>query len=375
MPIDFKYTVIGAGVVGLAIARALAEDGSGGDLLVVEKERTFGRGTSSRNSEVIHSGLYYRTGSLKHRLCLRGRRLLYDYCALKDIPHNKCGKLIIAASPEEEAELEWLRRQAERNNVENVVLLGKEESLLLEPRIKVTASLFLKETGIVDSHSLMKSLENDVKQKGGTVLYNAPVVSVRRAGCYEIKLQDGASFTSECCVNAAGLSATAIAAMIGVPAPTLYPCKGSYFSYTGPLKCRHLVYPVPEKKLTGLGVHATIDLGGRMRFGPDTEYVSAIDDYSVGNEKLDYYYRSAKKIFPELLREDLQPDTAGIRPKIQGPGDPEVKDFYIRDEGDRGFPHLINLIGIESPGLTSSLAIGEYVKNLINNDMKVNHEI
>ena len=374
MPVDFKYTVIGAGVVGLAIARALAEDG-GGDLLVVEKERTFGRGTSSRNSEVIHSGLYYRTGSLKHRLCLKGRRLIYDYCVLKEIPHNKCGKLIIAASPEEEAELEWLRRQAEQNNVENIVLLGKKESLLLEPRINVSASLFLRETGIVDSHLLMKSLEHDVRRKGGTVLYNAPVVAVRRGDHYEIELQDGATFTSAYCINAAGLHATAIAAMTGMAVPALYPCKGSYFSYTGPLKCRHLVYPVPEKKLTGLGVHATIDLGGRMRFGPDTEYVSAIDDYSVGNEKLDAFFRSAKKIFPDLLREELQPDTAGIRPKIQGPGDPEVKDFYIRDESDKGFPHLINLIGIESPGLTSSLAIGEYVKNLVNNDIKENHEI
>lgn len=373
MAVDFKYTIIGAGVVGLAVARALA--GDGGDLLVVEKEGTFGRGTSSRNSEVIHSGLYYRTGSLKHRLCLRGRQLLYDYCVLKEIPHNKCGKLIIAASPEEEAELEWLRRQAEQNNVENVVLLGKKESLLLEPRINVSASLLVRETGIVDSHSLMKSLEHDVRRKGGAVLYNAPVVSVRRDDCYLIRLHDGASFSTEFCINAAGLSATAVAAMTGMAVPALYPCKGSYFSYTGPLKCRHLVYPVPEKKLTGLGVHATIDLGGRMRFGPDTEYVSAIDDYSVGIEKLDEFFRSAKKIFPELLREELQPDTAGIRPKLQGPGDPDVKDFYIRDEGDRGFPHLINLIGIESPGLTSSLAIGEYVKNLINNDMKENHEI
>ncbi len=363
---DFKYTVIGAGVVGLAIARALADAGDdGGDLLVVEKEATFGRGISSRNSEVIHSGLYYREGSLKQRLCVRGRKLLYDYCTRKDIPHNKCGKLIIAASPDEETDLEWLRIQAGKNDVENVVALDKKRSLDLEPRINVHASLYVKETGIVDSHSLMKALEYDVKQNRGNVLYNAPVVSVRRNNHYEIELHDGTRFSSEYVINAAGLSATAIAGIMGITVPSLHPCKGSYFSYTGPLRCRHLVYPVPEKKLTGLGVHATIDLGGRIRFGPDTEYVSGIDDYSVCNDKKDFFYRSAIKIFPEITPEDLYPDTAGIRPKIQGPDDPGIKDFYIREEGDKGFPRLVNLVGIESPGLTSSMAIGEFVKEII----------
>jgi L-2-hydroxyglutarate oxidase LhgO len=363
---DFKFTVIGAGVVGLAIARALADAGDdGGDLLVVEREGTFGRGISSRNSEVIHSGIYYREGSLKQRLCVRGRKLLYDYCALKDIPHNKCGKLVIATSPEEETDLEWLRIQAEKNNIENVVLLDKKESNLLEPHINVAASLYVKETGIVDGHSLMKALEYDVKQKKGNVLYNASVVSLRRNDRYEIELHDGTRFSSEYVINAAGLSATTIAGMMGVTAPALYPCKGSYFSYTGPLRCRHLVYPVPEKKLTGLGVHVTIDLGGRIRFGPDTEYTSSIGDYSVSSEKKDYFYRSAKKIFPAITPDDIQPDTAGIRPKIQGPDDPEVKDFYIREEGGKGFPGLVNLVGIESPGLTSSMAIGEYVRDII----------
>ncbi len=368
MSMDFKYTVIGAGVVGLSIARALVDAGNdNSDLLVVEKEKTFGCGISSRNSEVIHSGLYYREGSLKHRLCVRGRMLLYDYCARKDIPHKKCGKLIIATGPDEEKELEWLRIQAEKNNVENVLPLDRKESLGLEPHINVTASLFVKETGIVDSHSLMKALEYDVKQNNGIVLYNSAVVLLCRDDRYEIELNDGTRFSSEYVINAAGLSATTMAGMLGVTVPMLYPCKGSYFSYSGPVRCTHLIYPVPEKKLTGLGVHATIDMGGRIRFGPDTEYVSSSDDYAVGNEKKKYFYRSAEKIFPEIAYDDLHPDTAGIRPKIQRPDDPEVKDFYIREESDKGFPRLVNLVGIESPGLTSSMAIGEYVKDIICN--------
>ncbi len=363
---DFKYTVIGAGAVGLAIARALVDAGDdSGDLLVVEKEKTFGRGISSRNSEVIHSGIYYREGSLKQRLCVRGRALMYDYCSRKDVPHKKCGKLIIATGPDEEADLEWLRSQADKNNVENVVLLDKKESLHLEPRINVHASLYLKETGIVDSHSLMKAFEFDIKKCNGTVLYNAAVVSLRLDDRYEIELDDGTRFTSEYVINAAGLSAASIAGMLSVAAPVLHPCKGSYFSYSGKLRCQHLIYPVPEKKLTGLGVHVTIDVGGRIRFGPDTEYVNSTDDYSVSSGKREYFYLSAKKIFPDIAIEDLHPDMAGIRPKIQGPGDAGVKDFYIREESDKGFPRFVNLVGIESPGLTSSMAIGEYVKDVV----------
>lgn len=366
MSSDFKYTVIGAGVVGLAIAQRLAAlHHDDGDLLVVEKEPSFGRGISSRNSEVIHSGLYYREGSLKHRLCVRGRGLMYDYCARKEIPHKKCGKLIVAAGPEEEAELEWLRIQAGKNGVENVTLLDRNESLRLEPDINVTASLYLAETGIVDSNSLMKSLADDAKKNNATVLYNAAVVSLRRDGPYLLVLDDGSSFTSDNVINAAGLHAIDIAAMLAIPVPALYPCKGSYFAYSGSIRCNHLIYPIPEKKLTGLGVHATIDMGGRIRFGPDTEYVGGIDDYTVTDSKKDFFFRSAKKIFPSISPDDLHPDTAGIRPKIQGPDDPEVKDFYIREEHDRGFPGFVNLVGIESPGLTSSLAIGEYVSALL----------
>ena len=366
---DFKYTVIGAGVVGLAIARALSEAGNdGGDLLVVEKEKTFGCGISSRNSEVIHSGIYYREGSLKQRLCVRGRKLLYDYCARRDVPHKKCGKLIIATCREEEAELEWLLAQAGNNGVENVVLLDRSESLELEPHINVTASLHLKETGIVDSHSLMKAMAYDVKRNGGSLLYNSPVISLRRDKQYVLELGDGSRFSTEYVINAAGLHATDMAGMMGIPVPPVHPCKGSYFSYSGNLRCSRLVYPVPEKKMTGLGVHATIDMDGRIRFGPDTEYITSIDDFSVMDGKKEYFFRSAKKIFPAIIPDELHPDTAGIRPKLQGPEDMDVKDFYIREERDAGFPRLVNLVGIESPGLTSSMAIGEYVKELVQRD-------
>lgn len=362
----FTFTVIGAGVVGLAIARRLAEEHRGdNDVLVVEKERTFGMGTSSRNSEVIHSGIYYPQGSLKHRLCVQGRRLLYGYSARNGIPHKKCGKLVIATAPEEEPVLDGLYRQAAANGVENVERLTGPEALLLEPDIRVHSALFVKETGIIDCHSLMKSFVREIQKNNGIVQYNAPVASIRRNGPFEVALGDGTVFSSGYVINAAGLYATSIAETIGMKVPRLYPCKGVYFSYSGDIRCSHLVYPVPEKKMTGLGVHATIDLGGRLRFGPDAEYCDCIDDYCVSDDRKDAFFRAAQKIFPALSPDYLHPDMAGIRPKIQGPDDKEVKDFYIREESGAGYPRFINLIGIESPGLTSSMAIADHVYDCI----------
>jgi L-2-hydroxyglutarate oxidase LhgO len=363
---NFKYTIIGAGVVGLAIARRLAADsGPDGNVLVVEKEKSFGLGISSRNSEVIHSGLYYPEGSLKHRLCLRGRRFLYKYCSARDVPHRKCGKLIIAAGPGEEAELDRLQGQAEKNGVENVARLDRRESLALQPGINAQSSLHVREAGIIDARALMKSFVNDIKTSNGIVAYNSHVISLRRGDNYDLSLDDGTRFASEYVINAAGLSAAAVAELAGVPAPAVYPCKGVYFSYSGAIRCGLLVYPVPEKKLTGLGVHATIDLAGRMRFGPDAEYINGFDDFSVGDEKKDFFYQSAQKLFPGILPDELSPDMAGIRPKLQGPGDSEVKDFYIREESDRGFPRFINCIGIESPGLTSAMAIADHIATIL----------
>ncbi|MBN2161257.1 MAG: NAD(P)/FAD-dependent oxidoreductase [Spirochaetes bacterium] len=362
----FECTIIGAGVVGLAVARRLSEEiRDDGWLLVVESERTFGRGISSRNSEVIHSGIYYPRGSFKHILCARGRRLLYEYCAVAGVPYRKCGKIIVATRPAEVPALDRLERQAADNGIENVCRLDAAGSRALEPEMRVHSSLLVKEAGIVDSHSLLKALEREVRMNNGTLLYNARVAAIRRKNGYEIELSDGTKFMSSRVINAAGLSGQSIAAMAGIPAPELYPCKGTYFSCSRRVARDHLIYPVPEQGLVGLGIHATIDLAGRVRFGPDVEYIDGTDDFSVDEGRRDSFYNSIQRIFPEIKRESLLPDMAGIRPKLQGPHDREVKDFYIGEERDKGFPGFINLLGIESPGLTACLAIGEYVGELI----------
>jgi L-2-hydroxyglutarate oxidase LhgO len=365
----FKFTIIGAGVVGLAIAERIAREFQGdADVLVVEKEHSYGRGCSSRNSEVIHSGIYYPTASLKHKLCVKGRRMLYDYLTKKQIPYDRCGKLIIATGTDELDALERLSQQAEENGIENVAKLTKDQVLKLEPDINVTAALLSKETGIFDTHSFMKSLVSAIGNKCGTILYSNEVVSLDYdydADAYSLSLSDGTSFSSEYVINSGGLFATQISKFLGIEPVRLYPCKGDYFSYIGVHRCRHLIYPVPHKSLTGLGVHATIDLNGRLKFGPDAEYIDNIADYTVSADKREHFFQSAKKIFKDIKYDELSPDMAGIRPKIQGPNDNDVKDFYIKDEAENGFNKFINLLGIESPGLTASLAIGEYVFNLI----------
>ncbi len=365
----FRFTIIGAGVVGLAIARRISADfKEDSDVLVIEKEESFGKGISSRNSEVIHSGIYYPAGSLKHRLCVQGRRMLYDYCEQKGVPLKKCGKLIVATEEEELPALEKLYAQVARNNIENVLRLDRKDSIELEPDIRVVSALFSKETGILDTHSFMKSLEGEISDNNGTIVYGSSVVSIgHNAGLYSLTLADGTRFTSECVINSTGLYATAVSELLGMEPVKLYPCKGTYFSYVGLHRCRHLIYPVPHASLTGLGMHATIDLGGRLKLGPDVEYIDSIDDYAVDKEKKDDFCKAAKRIFKTLDYENLSPDMAGIRPKIQGPHDEEIKDFYIEEESEKGFPKFINLLGIESPGLTSALAIGQYVSDLATN--------
>ncbi|MDI6739917.1 MAG: NAD(P)/FAD-dependent oxidoreductase [Candidatus Edwardsbacteria bacterium] len=365
--LSFRFTVIGAGAAGLAVARALSLRYHGeNDVLVVEKERSFGKGISSRNSEVIHSGLYYPTGSLKHRLCIEGRRALYRYCAQKNILHRKCGKLIVADGSAEESELEALFHKSRLNEVENVRRLTKAQAVVLEPDVNAGAALLLEETGILDSHSFMKSLESEVIRDNGTVSYDSEVVAVEyERNAYAITLKSGDRFSSDSVINAGGLAGTGIAGLLGLRPATMHPCKGSYFSYSGSHSVKHLVYPIPEKGLAGLGVHATIDLAGRLRFGPDVEYVDAVDDFTVDERKQDAFYDAARRLFPGFKKDGLHPDQAGIRPKLQGPGDHMVKDFYIREESDKGFPGFVNLLGIESPGLTASLAIGEHVQTIV----------
>ncbi|MRR10415.1 NAD(P)/FAD-dependent oxidoreductase, partial [bacterium] len=293
--LSFRCTVIGAGAVGLAVARALASRYQGGnDVLVVEQGRSFGTGISSRNSEVVHSGLYYTTGSLKHRLCVEGRRLLYDYCAARCVPFDKCGKLVVAADAAEEPELDVLFEKGRRNGIENVTRLTGAQAAALEPDVRASAALFLAETGIFDTHAYMKALESDIAAANGTVSYDSEVVVIDRAGGgYRLRLRSGEEFESSTVVNAGGLGAPAIARMLGLAPETMYPCKGSYFAYSGTHRVTHLVYPIPEKGLTGLGVHATIDLAGRLRFGPDVEYVPATDDFTVDGRKLAAFQAAA----------------------------------------------------------------------------------
>ncbi|MCD4812549.1 NAD(P)/FAD-dependent oxidoreductase [bacterium] len=358
---NFRYTVIGAGVIGLAVARSLLQHCRPGEtVLVVEKEGRFGCGISSRNSEVIHAGIYYPTHSLKHTLCIAGRRMLYAYCDAHKVPHAKCGKLIVATTPEEETVLEDVEKQALANGVEAVRRLTRSQALEMEPDIKVFSALFSEETGMIDTHKFMQSMAAEIEAAGGIIAYGAAVTDVElKKGDYVIRLADDTVFHSGYVINAAGLQALEISKMIGVEPVRLHPCKGSYFYYTGKHRVKHLVYPVPEKKLTGLGVHATLDLTGRLKFGPDTEYVHAGDDYEIDEGKKKSFFEAAQKIIPSVKYDQLVPDMAGIRPKIQGPEDPVVKDFYICEE--KTSPKWINLLGIESPGLTCALAIGDYV--------------
>ncbi|MFH0855108.1 MAG: NAD(P)/FAD-dependent oxidoreductase [Candidatus Omnitrophota bacterium] len=362
---DFKYTIIGAGVVGLAISRALSlKAGKGNSVLLLEKDKTFGSGISSRNSEVIHSGVYYLNASLKHKLCLKGRRMLYDYCRDKSIPFLKCGKLIIATDADEEPELEKIFIQSQVNGVENVVRLSRAQALRREPDINVHAALLSSETGIIDSHRLMRSLADEAVDNGAILAYNSQVVSIRpEKNRYRLRLQDGTLFSSEFIINSAGLCSVDIAKLLSIPVPKMFPCKGDYFYYSGEHKLRHLVYPIPNKELTGLGVHATFDMSGKLKFGPDAEYTENVSDFSVDERKKGQFCKSASKLLRNIDLNKIIPDMSGIRPKIQGPED-RIKDFYIREESGAGFKKFINLIGIESPGLTSSLALGQYVSKL-----------
>lgn len=364
---NINYTIIGAGVVGLAIANTIAESmPPGASLLLVEKESSFGHGVSSRNSEVIHSGIYYPQGSLRHRLCIRGRELIYAYCRAREVPHQKCGKLVVATDEGELDALEELHRQAERNAVENVTMIDGGEARLLEPDVKACKALYSAETGIVDTHALMNSLVSDITDHYGMILYRSKVTSIHPENKgFTIGLENGTRFFTDWLINAAGLGAVQISQLAGVNAESMYPCKGTYFWYSGTHRCRHLIYPLPYKGLAGLGVHATIDMGNRLRFGPDVEYVESDSDYSVNEEKKDAFFSAAGKILDKLDYYKFHADTAGIRPKIRGPHDIEMKDFYIKSEIDNGMPRFINLLGIDSPGLTSSLAIGEHVRMLM----------
>ncbi len=363
--------VIGAGVVGLACARALAE--AGRDVLVLESEGAIGQGTSSRSSEVIHAGLYYPTGSLKARLCVEGRRLMESYCRKRSIPHARPGKLIVATRDTDEAKLAGLLAQGEANSVEGLSLIDGTTARRLEPAVHATAALWSQATGIVDSHALMLSLQGDLERAGGIVALHARVRRITaRAHDFVVTTEDGTEVAATYLVNAAGLAAIDLAARTEGLCPTLVPrahfAKGHYFSlahHGGRAPFSHLIYPVPEPG--GLGIHLTLDLAGRARFGPDVDWIDASRcpaqgafDYAVDPGRADAFYAQIRRYWPGLPAGALVPAYAGIRPKIVGPSE-AAADFLIQDAGSHGLHGLVNLFGIESPGLTSALAIGQEV--------------
>jgi len=357
--------VIGAGVIGLAIARQLAR--SGREVIVLEAAEGIGTVTSSRNSEVIHAGIYYRTGSLMAQMCVSGKRALYRYCADHGIPHRNCGKLIVATTPIETEKLQSIRAHAEANGVDDMQLLDGEAARALEPALNCDAALLSPSTGIIDSHAYMLALRGDAEEAGVAYAFHTPIERARaKAGRIEIEAGGDAPMALECnlLVNAAGLGAPAVARSIeGMPIeliPSAYLAKGNYFSCNARAPFSRLIYPVPEPG--GLGVHLTLDMAGQARFGPDVEWVETID-YAVDPARADRFYPAIRRYWPTLPDGALMPSYSGIRPKIVPPA-VAAQDFLIQGPRDHGVAGLINLFGIESPGLTSSLAIADHVVGL-----------
>ena len=357
--------VAGAGVVGLAVARALAL--AGREVIILEAADSIGTETSSRNSEVIHAGIYYPAGSLMARCCVTGRRALYAYCAQHGVPHANCGKLIVATNAQEDAMLAGIKRRAEANGVEGMRVLNAAEAMALEPNLSCTSALLSPATGIIDSHAFMLALQGDAENSGAVTAFLSPVIGGRvvRDGL-EIDV-GGTDPTTLCCrllVNSTGLHAPGFAARIaGMPSdriPTAYYAKGNYFTLSGHSPFSRLIYPVPVPG--GLGVHLTIDLAGQARFGPDVQWIDTID-YAVDPTRAEGFYAAVRKYWPALKDGALQPGYAGIRPKIVPRGAP-AQDFLVQGPQTHGVRGLINLFGIESPGLTASLALADYVVEL-----------
>jgi len=354
--------VIGAGVVGLAVARALAL--AGREVVVLEREGTIGTGTSSRNSEVIHAGIYYPPGSLKARLCVAGRTALYPYLERRGIAHRRCGKLIVATDPVQIAGLEKLHAQARANGVADLRMLEEREARALEPRLSCVAALESPSTGIIDGHAFMLALRGEAEDHGAAIAFHSPLTG-GRVGRNGIELAVGGAepmrLIARTVVNSAGLYAQDVARSIeGFPAdripPTFY-CKGNYFSLSGRSPFARLVYPAPES--AGLGVHLTLDMAGQARFGPDVEWIERID-YDVDPGRSRVFYDAIRRYWPDLKDGSLQPAYCGIRPKIQPRTEPS-RDFLIQGSADHGVEGIVHLFGVESPGLTASLAIADHV--------------
>lgn len=356
--LNVDCAVIGGGLIGLAVARALALRGR--EVTLLEAEARFGLHTSSRNSEVIHAGIYYPPGSLKARLCVEGKRLLYDYAAQHGIPHRRIGKLVVATREDELPELERIFANANACGVDDLEWLEARDVGALEPQVRAVRGLFSPSTGIVDSHALMDALRRDAVAAGARIVTQSPLLSGEVvSGGFELEVGGAEHFGLRCrtLINAAGLWATQVTRSLrGVPGasvPRQYFAKGHYFALTGKSPFSHLVYPVPVPG--GLGVHVTLDLSGAARFGPDVRWVDDID-YGFDAEREAAFYSAIRAYYPELRDGALMPGHTGIRPKLSGPGEPPA-DFVIQSEREHGVPGLVNLYGIESPGLTASLAI------------------
>ncbi len=357
-----QILVVGAGVVGLAVARAATR--AGHDVIVAEATGGIGNGISSRNSEVIHGGLYYPTGSRRARHCTHGRRLLYEFCAAHGVAHRKCGKLVVATDDSELAKVETILAQGRANGVEGLELIGGNAARALEPELSCVGALLSPESGIIDSHGYMRSLWGEIADRGGMIAFATPIERMSFAKSrWQVQFggRDAGVVDFDAVVTAAGLGAQALARRIeGYPAdkvPPLKLAKGNYFGFAGRAVFSRLIYPTPVDG--GLGVHVTIDLAGRMRFGPDVEWIDH-ESYTVDSGRAAAFYDRIRSYWPRLPAGSLVPDYCGIRPKLSGPGEPAA-DFMIAAEPAHGLPRLVSLFGIESPGLTASLALADEV--------------
>lgn len=363
MSADVECVVLGAGVVGLAIARELAMAGC--DVLVAEQADGIGTGTSSRNSEVIHAGLYYPPGSLKAQSCVQGKALLYAYCDERGVAYKKTGKLIVAHDESELAQLDVIQQRALDSGVTDLYRISAAEAAALEPELRCHSALVSPSTGIIDSHGLMLALQGDAENHGAQCVFHTPFQQGRHLqdGGFELEFGGDAPvrLTTDIVINATGLYAPVVARQIRdtphdrIPTPRY--CKGSYFTLMGRSPFRHLVYPVPNE--AGLGVHLTLDMGGQTKFGPDTEWINEID-YRLDENRAQGFYNTIRRYWPALPDDALVPGYTGIRPKIAARGEPAA-DFMVLGPAQHGVAGLVHLLGIESPGLTACLALAQHV--------------
>ncbi|KAI7879404.1 putative dehydrogenase [Lichtheimia hyalospora FSU 10163] len=364
--------IVGAGVVGLALGEKLTRERTSETTIVIDKNKRYGEETSARNSEVIHAGIYYPPDSLKTRLCIQGNRDLYAMLERAQLPYNKIGKLVVAQSPEQSEYLENLHRKATQLGVETQMLTG-DQVMQMEPHVNAYAGLLSPSTGIIDSHSYMDYLQQQIIENGGDVGLDMAVTDIESADDKGYLLRVKSSSSDDDTVvlarrvfNAAGLHADKVSNMLIPDQYRLYYARGCYYSYTGPIRVNHLIYPCPAKNLAGLGTHLTVDMAGKIKFGPDVTYIDSPYDYNVPDDENQkrIFVDAVQSFMPTITYDKLHPDYSGIRPKLAGPGE-SFRDFEIREEKEHGHHNFFTLIGIESPGLTSSLAIADYVYNMI----------